>query len=282
MNRTYKYTLLMLFLAFVFIFGSIVGMNCILQFREKQLLTESGKIIVESPVRAWYGGESNEESENVHNEKNMLTEEQIADVIRSWNSREMELIHNPVEGQISMETAIQIGEKWIVEMGASKENEQGTDRLPYSVKATLSVGGQKGDIGKQLEPYYSFWTVEFSNQSRKIVMYVNAVTGKVWRAKVILYDDFSENMQYEDLLLFVEIAGFTDYDAESIVVNKDGTQVIFEMEDSLLYGQAEYYYIPFNEKGYYNIQENGDNQGEIIFEQGYMEITYEILPNSSS
>lgn len=32
----------------------------------------------------------------------------------------------------------------------------------------------------------------------------------------------------------------------------------------------------------YNIQENGDNQGEIIFEQGYMEITYEILPNSSS
>ena len=113
-------------------------------------------------------------------------------------------------------------------------------------------------------------------------MYVNAVTGKVWRAKVILYDDFLENMQYEDLLLFVEMAGFTDYDAESIVVNKDGTQAIFEMEDSLLYGQAEYYYIPFNEKGYYNIQENGDNQGEIIFEQGYMEITYEILPNSGS
>lgn len=69
MNRTYKYTLLTLFFAFVFISGSIVGMNCILQFREKQLLTESGREIVESPVRAWYGGESNEESENVHNEK---------------------------------------------------------------------------------------------------------------------------------------------------------------------------------------------------------------------
>lgn len=282
MNKTYKYTFLTLFLAFVFAFGSMVGMNCILQFREKQLLTERGRAIVESPVRAWYGGESNEESENVHNEKNMLTEEQIADVIRCWNSREMELIHNPVEGQISMEAAIQIGEKWLVEMGVSKGNEQGTDMLPYSVKATLGVGEQKGDTGKQLEPYYSFWTVEFSNQSRKIVMYVNAVEGKVWRANVTLYDDFPENMPYEDLSLFVEMAGFTDCDAESIEVNKDGTQAILEMENSLLYGQAEYYYIPFYEKGYYNIQENGYNQGEIIFKQGYMEIIYEIIPTSSS
>lgn len=277
MNKTYKYTFLTLFLAFIFIFGSIVGMNGILHLREKQLLTESGKVIVESPVRAWHGGESNEESE-----KSMLTEEQIADVIRCWNDREMELIHDPVEGQISMETAIQTGEKWIEEMGVSKGNGQGTDLLPYSVKAVLSVGGQKGDAGKQLEPYYSFWTVEFSNQSRKIVLYVNAVTGNIWIAKVTLYDDFSENMQYEDLLLFVKIAGFTDYNAESIVLNKDGTQAILEMENSLLYGQAEYSYIPFYGKGYYDIQENGDNQGEIIFEQGYMEVTYEILPNSGS
>lgn len=282
MNKTYKYTFLTLFLAFIFVLGSIVGMNGLLQFREKQLLTESGKVIVESPVRAWYGRESNDENENFHNEKNMLTEEQIADVIRSWNSRETEQIHNPVEGQISMETAIQIGEKWIAEIGASEGNEQGTDMLPYSVKAILGVGEQKGDTGKQLEPYYSFWTVEFSNQSRKIVMHVNAVTGKVWRAKVILYDDFSGNMQYEDLLLFVEMAGFTDYNAEAIVVNKDGTQAMLEMENSLLYGQAEYSYIPFKGKGYYNIQENVDNQGEITFEQGYMEITYEILPNSGS
>lgn len=282
MNKTYKYNFFTLFLVFVFIFCSMAGMNCILQFREKELLTERGRAVVESPVRSWYGWETNEESEKVYNENYMLTEEKIADIIRCWNSREMELIHNPVEGQISMEAAIQIGEKWLVEMGVSKGNEQGTDMLPYSVKAILGVGGQKGDTGKPLEPYYSFWSVEFANQSRKIVMYVNAVTGKVWRAKVTLYDDFTENMPCEDLSLFVEMAGFTDYDAESIVVNKDGTQAILEIEDSLLYGQAEYYYIPFNEKGYYNIQENGNNHDVTVFEQGYIEIIYEILPKFSS
>lgn len=282
MNKTIKYTFLMLFLAFCFIFGSMAGMNGILQFRERQLLTESGRAIVESPVRAWSGWKENEESENIYHDKSMLTEEQIADVIECWNSRETEFIHNPVEGQISMEEAIQVGEKWIAEMGVSKGNEQGTDMLLYSVKATLGVGEQKGDTGKQLEPYYSFWMVEFSGQSRKIVMYVNAVTGKVWRAKVSLYDDLPEKMPYENLCLFVEMAGFTETDAESIVVNKDGTQAVLEMEDSLLYGLVEYYYMTFSEKGYYDIQENENNNGEAVFDKGYMEITYEILPNYNS
>lgn len=282
MNKTIKYTFLMLFLAFCFIFGSMAGMKGILQFRERQLLTESGRAIVESPVRAWSGWKENEERENIYHDKSMLTEEQIADVIECWNSRETEFIHNPVEGQISMEEAIQVGENWIAEMGVSKGNEQGTDMLLYSVKATLGVGEQKGDTGKQLEPYYSFWTVEFSSQSRKIVMCVNAVTGKVWRAKVSLYDDLPEKMPYENLCLFVEMAGFTETDAESIVVNKDGTQAILEMEDSLLYGLVEYYYMTFSEKGYYDIQENGNNNGEAVFDKGYMEITYEILPNYNS
>ena len=38
----------------------------------------------------------------------------------------------------------------------------------------------------------------------------------------------------------------------------------------------------FSEKGYYDIQENGNNNGEAVFDKGYMEITYEILPNYNS
>ena len=137
MNKAVKYTFLMLFLAFCFIFGSMAGMNGILQLRETQLLTESGRAVVESPVRAWSGWKENEESVNTYHDKFMLTEEQIADVIECWNSRETELIHNPVQGQISMEEAIQVGENWIAEMGVSKGNEQGTDMLPYSAKQRL-------------------------------------------------------------------------------------------------------------------------------------------------
>lgn len=281
MNRINKYTFLTLFLAFIFIFCSIVGMNYILHFREKQLLTESGKVIVESPVRAWYGRESDVENENVHNEKYMLTEEQIVDVISYWNSREMELLHNPVDGQISMEEAIQTGESWLVEMGVVEGNGQEAEHLTDSVKATLALGGHAEDSGKQFEPYYSFWRVEFSNQSRNVIVYVNAVSGNVWRAEVTLYQKFSEKTPFEYLSLFLEMAGFENAKTESPVVNENGTQAVLEIEDSLLYGKAEYCYIPFKGNGYYDILE-GNSHSDTVLEQGYMKITYEILPNYSS
>ena len=53
MNKTAKYTALTLFLAVVFSFGSMAGMDYILLTRERQLLTESGRAVVETPVRAW-------------------------------------------------------------------------------------------------------------------------------------------------------------------------------------------------------------------------------------
>ena len=51
MKKTYKYTFLTMFLALVFIFGSMAGMNFILYIREDRLLSESGMVVVESPVR---------------------------------------------------------------------------------------------------------------------------------------------------------------------------------------------------------------------------------------
>ena len=64
MNKAYKYTLFTVFLSLVFAFGSMVGMNFILEAREKQMLTENGRVVVEAPVRAWQKEEDREEREN--------------------------------------------------------------------------------------------------------------------------------------------------------------------------------------------------------------------------
>ena len=53
MIRKYKYTFISLMFAVLFIFGSMTAMNYILRVRETQLLTESGRAEVESPVREW-------------------------------------------------------------------------------------------------------------------------------------------------------------------------------------------------------------------------------------
>ena len=127
-----------------------------------------------------------------------------------------ETLHDPVEGQISMEEAVQEGEEWLISMGIGEGEAQGADDGLKFVKAALGVGIQKGSSKVQLEPYYSFWTVHFSGSYTDAVLYLNAVTGRVWRAEVTLYDNLPEELPCEKLECFVEMAGLkvTDDAAE--------------------------------------------------------------------
>lgn len=277
MNKTHKYGTFTLLLAVIFAFGSIKGMHYVLQVREKELLTEQGKANVESPVRAWSDGKGIEE-DSTSQEQYILTEEQMAEAIRSWNNRETEMVHESVEGQISMEDAVEVGEKWLTEMGIEERNEQEIQIEAYSINAMLGVGKRKSDPGNQLEPYYSFWTIQFANQDMNTVVYVNAVTGKVWRAEVRLYDEMPEKFPYEKLRLFVEMATSLSVNTNSVIIDDEKSQAFLEIKDSMLYGQMKCCYIPFSEKGYYDIQKNRVDK-EKIFRQGYMEIVYEILSN---
>lgn len=277
MNKAHKYTILTVFLALAFTFGSMAGMNFILREREKQFLTESGRVVVEAPIRAWQEQESGEKDENFDKEGYALTTGQMEEVINYWNMRKGITVHNPVNGQISMEKAIQAGEEWLAEMGMGKNN-QIKDTEVYSINATLGVAMQTISTGVQLEPYYSFWTVQFSSQDMNTMVYVNAVTGKVWRAEVRLYDEIPEEFPYEKLRLFVELATSLNLNANSVIIDEEKSKAFLEIKDSLLYGQMECYYSPFNEKGYYDIQKDRTDNEE-VFRRGYMEIVYEILLN---
>ena len=82
MKKTYKYTFLTMFLALVFIFGSMAGMNFMLYIREDRLLSESGMVVVESPVRAWQEwGDKTEKDED--GEKYSLSVVQVKDASHS-------------------------------------------------------------------------------------------------------------------------------------------------------------------------------------------------------
>lgn len=272
MNKTYKYGIFTLLLAAIFVFVSIEVMNYVLQVRKKELLTEQGKAIVESPVRAWNDGEETEDH-STNQERYILTEEQMAEAINSWNNREMVMVHEPVEGQISMEAAVKAGENWLTEMDIIQTE-------GYSINAALGVGKRKNDMGKQVEPYYSFWRIQFSNECTNTVLYVNAVTGKVWRAEVRLYDEIPEKIPYEKLRPFVEMAVSLNVNADSVIIDEEKSQAFLEIKKSLLYGQMECYYMPFHEKGYYDVQKNKTFQDEIL-RQGYLEIVYEIRSNDT-
>lgn len=240
MISKYKYTIVFLISAAFFIFGSMEVMDYILRIRETQLLTESGRVEMESPVRTWEGRENDKEgvvSEDIASEGNILKTEQIEDAIKCWNERNSSILHEPVVGQISMDEAIKAGEIWLVEMGIGEEK----DAAAYTINAELGIGVQVEEVGEQLEPYYSFWTVKYSNQSISATLYLNAVTGKVWGAEIMLYEELPKKLHDDSLRLFVELAGLQVSDDDSVVINSGETRTEIAIKESQLYAQRYSY-----------------------------------------
>lgn len=80
---------------------------------------------MDSPVRAWQEWEEGEltgTDENWEQDRYVLTAKQMQEAVTSWNNRSKEMIHEPVDGQISMEEAIQAGEHWFTAMGIGKDS----------------------------------------------------------------------------------------------------------------------------------------------------------------
>ena len=267
MKKTYKYTFLTMFLSLTFIFGSMAAMNFILYIRENQLLSESGMTVVESPVRPWQGWED-QTNEKDEQERYSLTTVQVRDAMESWSKRLGETLHDPVEGQVSMEEAVQEAEDWLISMGIGES--LGADNGLKFVKGALGIGIQRGASKVQLEPYYSFWTVHFSGSYTDAVLYLNAVTGRLWRAEVILYDNLLEELPCEKLGQFVEMAGLPVTDGVA-KINEEKTQAVLVVEDGLLYAGLDYQNVVLGDNA---VVEYTNRE---LFHDRYVVITYEIL-----
>lgn len=269
MKKTYKYTFLTMFLALAFIFGSMAVMNFILYRKEGRLLSESGMAVEESPVRPWQGW-GDEPDEGDDGKGYSLTAVQVRDAVERWNKRQGETLHDPVEGQVSMEEAVREGEEWLTSMGIGQEEAPGADDGLKFVKAALGVGIQKGSSRVQLEPYYSFWTVQFSDSCTDAVLYLNAVTGRVWKAEVTLYDNFPEELPCEKLERFVEMAGLQAAN-DAAEINEEKTQALLAVENGLLYAGLDYQSVVLEGNAVV------EYSGRKLPHDRYAVITYEIL-----
>lgn len=229
MRKTYKYTIVTLILAVAFSFGSMAVVRLLLQARERQILSENGKFELAESV--W---EQQKQKE--------ISVEDIENTVSRWEGNEMS-VHELREGQIFMEEAIRSGREWMNEMDLEDEynytleGDMG-DRV-YSVHAVLGVMTSEELTEDDREPSDSFWRVEFTSKYRRVFLYVNAVTGKVWSADITMYETLPEQMPYWKLKTFVELAGL-EPSYKSAVRNQDGTEAAWDIEDSRLYARMEF------------------------------------------
>ena len=249
MNRTSKYTLLSLLFAAVFVFGSMAGTDLILQMWEKRRLEESGTVTMESPVLAWQSAETEEEYvkqdggpfDRDKEEDLTLTEKEIEQVIRYRKNCEGELLHDPVKGQITMEQAFAAGENWLVEMGFWDHSR--THSEPLLHRASLGTKTAKEGLHMPIEPYYSFWTVRFSSTDMYVSLSVNAMTGRVWDAKITLYDieNVNNDKSLDKLERFIRLAGIEAPVEQYVEISDSGSWISMAVKESPLYAQMRGY-----------------------------------------
>ena len=249
MNRTSKYTLLSLLFAAVFVFGSMAGTDLILQMWEKRRLEESGTVTMESPVLAWQSAETEEEYVKqdggplVRDKEGdlTLTEKEIEQVIRYRKNCEGELLHDPVKGQITMEQAFAAGENWLVEMGFWDHSR--THAEPLLHRASLGTKTAKEGLHMPIEPYYSFWTVRFSSTDMYVSLSVNAMTGRVWDAKITLYDieNVNNDKSLDKLERFIRLAGIEAPVEQYVEISDSGSWISMAVKESPLYAQMRGY-----------------------------------------
>ncbi len=249
MNRASKYTLLSLLFAAVFVFGSMAGTDLILQMWEKRRLEESGTVTMESPVLAWQSAETGEEYDGQDGEPLVrdkeedltLTEKEIEQVIRYRKNCEGELLHDPVKGQITMEQAFAAGENWLVEMGFWDHSR--THAEPLLRRASLGTKTAKEGLHMPIEPYYSFWTVRFSSTDMYVSLSVNAMTGRVWDAKITLYDieNVNNDKSLDKLERFIRLAGIEAPVEQYVEISDSGSWISMAVKESPLYAQMRGY-----------------------------------------
>ncbi|MCI9488240.1 MAG: hypothetical protein HFI64_15035 [Lachnospiraceae bacterium] len=240
MTGKYKYTVFSLLFTVLFILGSMAAVNYFLRVREARLLAESGRAEVEAPVLDWeeWGRDpENAVAGDADDGRRVLTTKQMEEAVESWEGRTEVILHDPVAGQISMEEAIENGERWLDRMKMGGE----TDAASFSISAKLGVGGQRETDGGRLEACFSFWTVTYSNPSMNAVLYLNAVTGKVWGAQVVRYEELPEENSEDGLRLFVTLAGLQAADGDSVVTDSGGTRTEMAIKESRLYAQEHSY-----------------------------------------
>lgn len=190
-----KWLFLTLLLVAVFILFSMFLGHKLIKTRENTLLSGRGTIKQDSPVN---GGLINKKREKV-----VLTPEEVQAIMKNWDMRIGVVVHEPVEGQITMSEAVKAVDEWLLKMGISDGILSGNS----TVYSSLSIARIKGEKPELLSPTYSFWEVVVNGDELAGTFYVNAVTGQIFEARIILRSEITGVTKAQLLKSFIRLAG---------------------------------------------------------------------------
>lgn len=237
--KKYQYTVLTIILSLIFSFGSMASMHLILKTREHTILSESGKIQTAMPVEDQAQDVSSDIALQIQSRLSAQATEQMEQVIRRWSSdtdRHLDTFtHIPSDNEIPMEEAIAIGNEWLLAMNL----EQGNDSVYAILGSMPSTYSESLGSRFPYDSYFSLWKLQYSTSAMRVILYIHAMEGKVWKADITLYDNlYTASLSTAGLKRFAELAGLAP--SGNTKVNSDDTQATLDIQDSPMSAQVDF------------------------------------------
>ena len=234
MDKRTIYTILGMLLAVVFVTSGWLYTNKMLLMNEQRILLETGsrKFSKEPPPPP-----SSTTAPDLNRESVNFAEMYI--ILNAWKEKDNIKPHEPTSEQLTMDQAVAAGKAWlsylwnercIPELSAQNkinaflcENNSDYASLVTSIPNSFDRV-RSADI---LEPYYSYWTVRFTDKTMDATLIINAVNGQIWHAEI----EFMQLSSYHTAEVKRVLAVYTDYlkfnKETSIVLNEQGAKQQF-------------------------------------------------------
>lgn len=201
--RNYKgkiYTVVMVAVSLCIVFGGWFLTKELLNRREREFLGGSGAVALRSSQTGLLAQKEADEEASAFKEQE-IPEEQMQEILLLWDLGRKEMPHDPKDGQMNMEQAIEAGKKWIAVLA---EHEV----VPYELingdfdRITAQLGTVEAETETDLdERLLSRWVLEYRKDDVDINLTIHAMSGEVWYASVSLMSYSSSAYMYDDLEL---------------------------------------------------------------------------------
>ena len=243
-----------IFFAFVIAIGGLFIMQGMIHKRGDVLLSESGNIKA-APIVDDAEGNADDL------ELTPLSQMEIIQILHSLESNETEQPHEPMQGQISMENAIEQAKEWTNHFYTQYLDEETTDTLNYiKINSKLCIKQNSEIVGNSSEVINSYWTVILETDEIRTEIVMNAVTAQIFCATVtsssveydfskidleLLLEDYISSFNINQSKTCHEMGGYVYREIEEkelyaiaktgsiIVANKNGNQNGYELKNDL-------------------------------------------------
>lgn len=171
-------------------------------------------------------------------EKKVLTKSELFHAVKSMESDKEEYPHEPVEGQLSMEQAIERGKEWVEELCSRYLGAEVLIPEKYNkITASLCIKEEEGGMGED-SYLYSYWRITLTGEYMEAKLLLNAVTGLAFDTAIsskLPEISFEQAKAEEFLAAYVEDFGF---EGEEVTDRKDSV-VSMRLGQENLYAAAQ-------------------------------------------